>query len=516
MTFLSRSLAVVLLLPLGSLVAACSADPSTSGGDESASSSSSDALSTSDALARAEQWVAAQLKYCQAANHGRDYDSACSTYCSRTSNPAWDPYRSDCSGLVSWAWGLPAPGRVTGEFAPFQSDITHVIPASSLQPGDAVNNSDHIMLFKAWVNPGKTATFIEEPGCSTTINYAHEFTSNVTLNGTSISVAYNGMTFSAIRYTALTAPVPPVTSALKGAFDAASCSGLTGWAEDTSAKDAPIDVSLSFDAAEGKSGGEGAEKIVANVHRPDLCSSLGSCDHGFSLAVPLGIQDGKAHQIFAYAVPSAGKGSDSLLSTGPKSVTCPFPTLPVGPDKAVKRLVASPQVFGAWQLSGLTDVAHEAAATVDAYPKGEDLPASPTVVKSDDGSPEVWVIDGDARRLVPDANALAAWHFTAATWPAAKLTAVPQGPNWPGAPMILEAEGAQEMYALDGTFAAPAGGPASNAGASTPPQGDDPLTQSSSGGCSASRGKSGSLGALLLGLTAIAGARRRRGRPSSR
>src|SRR4051794_6947619 len=88
------------------------------------------ALTGSDAVARADEWVAVKLHYCQAPNGGRDYDSACSTYCNRYKNPAWDPYRSDCSGLVSWAWGLPAPGRVTGQFAPFKTDISHAIPAT--------------------------------------------------------------------------------------------------------------------------------------------------------------------------------------------------------------------------------------------------------------------------------------------------------------------------------------------------------------------------------------------------
>ena len=160
------------------------------------------ALTGADAVARAEQWVSAQLLYCQSPNHASDaIDPACPAVCNRTSNAAWDPYRSDCSGLVSWAWGLPAPGHTTYGFAPFATDITTAIPAASLAPGDAVNNSDHVMLFKAWV--GQQATFIEEPGCSTTPDYAHEFTSAVTLNGDQITVAYNQMTFTAIHFDAL-------------------------------------------------------------------------------------------------------------------------------------------------------------------------------------------------------------------------------------------------------------------------------------------------------------------------
>ena len=155
-------------------------------------------------MGRAEQWVNAQLTYCQSPNHQRDYDPSCSSVCKRTDNAAWDPYRSDCSGLVSWAWGLPAPGARPPGFAPFVTDITPVIAASDLQPGDAVNNSDHVMLFKAWVTPGQVATFIEEPGCSAATPYAHEFTSGVTISGSSIYVAYNGMTFTAIRYGGIT------------------------------------------------------------------------------------------------------------------------------------------------------------------------------------------------------------------------------------------------------------------------------------------------------------------------
>ncbi len=167
------------------------------------------AISASDAISRAMEWVDADLQYCQSANHARDYDTSCSTYCERTDNAAWDPYRSDCSGLVSWAWGLPAPGRVTGELAPFQTDITHSIPASSLAAGDAVNNSEHVMLFKAWVTPGQEATFIEEPGCSANPAHAHELTSAVTISGDSIYVHYNGMTFTAIRYDSIGGGSPP-------------------------------------------------------------------------------------------------------------------------------------------------------------------------------------------------------------------------------------------------------------------------------------------------------------------
>lgn len=149
----------------------------------------------------------AALPYCQSPYGATDPDDSCWSQpwesnhrCYRTENPAWDPYRSDCSGLVSWAWELRAPGRTTYGFAPFQTDITHAITASALQPGDAVNNADHVMLFKAWVTPGQRAVFIEEPGCSTAVKHAREVTSDVSISGSTIHDYYVGMTFTAIRY----------------------------------------------------------------------------------------------------------------------------------------------------------------------------------------------------------------------------------------------------------------------------------------------------------------------------
>ena len=164
------------------------------------------AISSDDALSRAQQWVTAKLLYCQSANGQPDDDTSCSAVCNRESNPQWDPYRSDCSGFVSWAWDLPAPGRVTGEFAPFQTDITTAIQASDLEPGDACNLTagGHIVLFVQWVTPGKSALFMEEPGCSANPPYAHEFQSDVTISGVNIDIAYEGESFTAIRYSQLT------------------------------------------------------------------------------------------------------------------------------------------------------------------------------------------------------------------------------------------------------------------------------------------------------------------------
>lgn len=194
---------------VGAVLVAC-ASPSTSEstGDsaEAITGSSASALTTDDAVNRAMLWANAKLQYCWTPNGGNNHtagDLACAEICKRTANPEWDPYRSDCSGLVSWAWNLPAPGRTTLGFYPYQKDITVGIQAMDLRAGDAINNNEHVMLFKEWVTVGKRATFIEEPGCSSSTPYAHEVTSDVTINGMTITPAVEGRSFTAIRYTKL-------------------------------------------------------------------------------------------------------------------------------------------------------------------------------------------------------------------------------------------------------------------------------------------------------------------------
>ena len=159
-------------------------------------------IARSDAVANAEQWVTAKLAYCQSANGESDPDPACSSTCQRQSDPQWDPYRSDCSGLVSWAWQLAAPGLSTDLFAPFDTSVSNAIQCTDLKPGDAVNRNSggHMALFKQWVTPGQRAVFVEEPGCSAAEPWAHEFTSDVTCSGTDVDITYEGETYTAIAY----------------------------------------------------------------------------------------------------------------------------------------------------------------------------------------------------------------------------------------------------------------------------------------------------------------------------
>jgi hypothetical protein len=512
--------AVLAFGPAAFGLVACSSTPETApaGLAEDQVGQSQEAILTSDVLSRAGEWVDAKLKYCQAPNGGRDYDSACSTYCSRQKDPQWDPYRSDCSGFVSWAWGLPSPGRVTGQFAPFVNDITKAIPAIELQPGDAVNNNEHIMLFKEWVTKGSVATFLEEPGCSSSTPYAHAFTSNVTISGNTIHVAWNGMTFTAIHYGQLEA-----APALTGNLDTATCTDLTGWAQDPAKATAAISVTLTFDATLGKAGAP-VRVVPANVDRKDLCGPLGSCNHGFTTPMPLGLQDGKAHTLYAYATDPTGS---QLLAQAPKKMTCAMPAIP----KGVKRWVTDGTALDAWKLDATLDVLKVDQAAADAVPKGADLPAKPSAVIADDGSsPAVWVVDGTTRRHVKDAAALAAWHLVPVKTKAATINALTQGPDFPAAPFAFIGSGGPEVFVMDVDPATPpspgdvggtggggtpvgnggatgSGGPAGNGGGGV----DAPAPAGSSGCALASHGAAPDASWLaLLGLAGLV--RRRRAR----
>src|SRR5580704_6279712 len=155
---------IALALPLSLVLAGCSsASPESVG-------ATADAISTSDIVSRAMEWVDVDLHYCQAAQGAVDGDSSCwawegsSHRCDRASNSAWNAYRSDCSGFVTWSWGLPPVGDggyVTSEFAPYDNSFSHTIDGVQLQPGDALNKTpdEHIILFKQWVTAGRTAVF---------------------------------------------------------------------------------------------------------------------------------------------------------------------------------------------------------------------------------------------------------------------------------------------------------------------------------------------------------------------
>ena len=158
-----------------------------------------DATFSERTLARAREWIAASMPYCGGPNGGKDV--ICGGTCSRTGSAKlaeWDDYRSDCSGFVSWSWGLEAPGETTRSLAPYDTSVSSLITVDDLEPGDALNGAGHVMLFGGWVDKaaGK-ALILQESRCGT--NAAEKTSTFTTVDSTTLKIS-DGRNFRPIRY----------------------------------------------------------------------------------------------------------------------------------------------------------------------------------------------------------------------------------------------------------------------------------------------------------------------------
>ena len=306
---------------------------------------------------------------------------------------------------------------------------------------------------------------------------------------------------------------PPI-----GYLDTASCAAITGWTQDPAAPTAAINVNVSFDGAQGAAG---AQSLVAlaNVSRADLCAAVGSCDHGFSMLPPRGLLDGKPHAVRAYGV----SGPQSGALNGEGSFTCAPPKAPF--VAAVRRHVVNPDSFASWRFSALLDLAHYSDAQVMAYADGDDIAQTPELVQADDGTPEVWILDGKTRRHITDPASFAAWRFDGASikkTPAATVYANAVGQDWPQEPFLIQGSD-PAVYVLDGVVVPPGSpGAGSRGAAPVASQGapSDPSTPSvakdegggAAGGCTASPvgARDGRAWIFLAGLVLLA---RRRSAP---
>ncbi|MCF2526683.1 hypothetical protein [Yinghuangia soli] len=75
----------------------------------------------------------------------------------------FEGYRTDCSGLVSMAWGLPAPGLTTDTM----DQVAHRIGKEDLLPGDVLVNTapgaaGHTLIFAGWTDATHTRYFAYE------------------------------------------------------------------------------------------------------------------------------------------------------------------------------------------------------------------------------------------------------------------------------------------------------------------------------------------------------------------
>ncbi len=68
----------------------------------------------------------------------------------------YDQYRTDCSGFVSMAWGLPRPGHTTSTLG----SVSREISKGELQSGDVLLNAGlHVAMFVNW-NDGSRNTYL--------------------------------------------------------------------------------------------------------------------------------------------------------------------------------------------------------------------------------------------------------------------------------------------------------------------------------------------------------------------
>ncbi len=183
-------------------IAGC-ADGST-GPDPEALSVEEQDVTVDEVLARAQQWVDLQVPYCGGVNGGTDY--ICGGICERA-HAAWDDFRTDCSGFVSWAWQIPddptSDAYTVDRAGP---DGWSTISIDSLAAGDAVTTNGHIKLFSRFVS-SNAAEILEEYDCG---EVAHRAVQNFTRSGNTLYFSGDGRSYHPIRRHSLTETQPPV------------------------------------------------------------------------------------------------------------------------------------------------------------------------------------------------------------------------------------------------------------------------------------------------------------------
>lgn len=228
----------------------------------------------------------------------------------------------------------------------------------------------------------------------------------------------------------------------KGAFDSATCAAITGWAQDPDAPTTPIDVHLYVGGPAGDPKAYGFS-VKADVHRPDLCTAIGSCEHGFAARLPLGLQDGIERPVYAYAIDSKGGANTGL---GSKTIKCATPTLPAG---VVRRLVTDAKALESWKFAAV-EIANVSDAALNGIPKGPALPPSPVLVTAT-GSTDVFIREYSTLRHVPSPAVMNAWElpFSAVKSVAAtELANDLSGADWTQTPFLAKGSG-PDVYLLD-------------------------------------------------------------------
>ncbi len=277
----------------------------------------------------------------------------------------------------------------------------------------------------------------------------------------------------------------------EGWLDSVACDTIAGWAYDPDTPGSAISVDIYY----GGPAGSGAPGVrwTANVYRADLCSAIGSCDHGFVTLTPRALLDDAAHSIYPYAIDSSGNGDNPILSGAPKTLQC-------APDETgVRRHVVDPASLSAWGFSALMDIRPVSDAALAAWADAGPWPEKPQLVQGV-GDAAIWMVDGPFRRNVKDPESMGYWHFASGQVvqePLAQVTAMPQGPDLRERPMLVRGASGEVDVLDDPLPVLDAGTPGvgdADAGGSAADAGEVADAGSSSGSAGSSGASSGSSG----------------------
>ncbi|MGW7063099.1 hypothetical protein ACWGHM_32015, partial [Streptomyces sp. NPDC054904] len=155
-------------------------------------------VSRSQAIARAKVWVEEQVPY--------STNGLVAPYSWWADSRTGGRYRQDCSGFVSMAWQLNS-SRTTWTLP----EVSTQISKWDLQPGDALNSNDHVILFAGWRDKAAgTFNYYQESSRSRPTSYNTDgnlYASSLASHPTS--------SYSALRYKNISADVPPAVAPSK-------------------------------------------------------------------------------------------------------------------------------------------------------------------------------------------------------------------------------------------------------------------------------------------------------------
>ena len=163
-------------------------------------SASTASISPNEIESRAAYWVSLHVPYSQSA------------YIDANSAPI-GPYRTDCSGFISMAWGLSS--SLSTQTLP---NVSQRLPSySGLQLGDILDynstidpvNGSHVVMFVSWANPQHTEyTEMEEAGGIGAVERTIQFPYDSSMDGSGTWVPY--------RYNNVVSATSPSIAAVAG------------------------------------------------------------------------------------------------------------------------------------------------------------------------------------------------------------------------------------------------------------------------------------------------------------